>query len=327
MQNAVKPSNLSTQLEVEVLNILLRCQASTDVDQIGKTHITALHINLNSDKPVIRRPYRLAIKEKEIMRSKIQALLETGFIRSSHSPYASPALLIKKKNNDFRLCVDYRDLNKIIIKNKYPLPIISDLIDQLRGFEFFSLLDLKASYYQIPISESSIPKTAFVTAEGQFEFTRMPFGLCNAPAVFMAFISQILEKFIKRNEAIIYLDDILIPSTTVGNGISTLEKVLETLQFHGLTLNLEKCLFLQTTIKFLGYTFSKNTLAPDETKIQAVLNFPQPVNQHKLRQFLGLTGFFRKFINNYARKTNILTKLLRKDARWGCGRESTMTDF
>jgi hypothetical protein len=222
---------------------------------------------------------------------------------------------VKKKTGDYRLCIDYRKLNAITIKDRYPLPHIEDQIGRLRGKTFFCSLDMTQGYYQIPVSPSSIHKTAFVTQEGQFEFLRMPFGVSNAPATFQRALNNLFTSF-RDNKIIIYLDDILIASETISDGLTTLNVVLQKLQSANLKLNLEKCYFFETTINYLGYEINQEGIRPGKTKITAVTNFPTPKTIHELRQFLGLTSYFRKFIKNHALIVEPLSKLLRKNSSW-----------
>ncbi|KAL0812161.1 hypothetical protein ABMA28_009538 [Loxostege sticticalis] len=231
------------------------------------------------------------------------------------SPYASPIVLVQKKSGEKRLCVDYRALNRRTKRDHYPLPRIEDLLDQLSGQTLFTTLDLASGYHQIAIAERSKEKTAFVTPEGQYEYNRMPFGLANAPAVFQRVIHKILNKT-KVPYVIIYMDDILIPSKTFDEGLQRLEEVLRLLQEAGLTLKMEKCNFFQESIVFLGFEIDKFGIRPGVQKTQAVSKFPIPRNQSDVRRFLGLAGFFRRFVKDFALLARPLTNLLKKDTAW-----------
>jgi hypothetical protein len=203
-------------------------------------------------------------------------------------------------------------------QDRYPLPQTEDQLMRLSGFKYFSSLDPFAGYHQVPMSEESVPYTAFVTQDGQYESLRMPFGLCNAPAVFQRMMNNVLGQH-RFTKVLCYLDDLLIPATTLEESLAVLRKTLEMLKTAGLTLKLSKCYFLRTTIEYLGYVISEAGVQPSNLKIDAVDNFPTPQNVHQVRQFLGLTGYFRKFIEKYAITAKPLTMLLHKGAEWVCG--------
>lgn len=206
--------------------------------------------------------------------------------------------------------MDYRQLNAITVKQPYPMPVVDDKLAVLAGNTIFTSLDLVAGYHQIPISESSKRYTAFVTNEGHYEFKRMPFGLVNAPSVFQTAINGVIQQ-LNRGEAIAYLDDVIIPSVDIADGICRLRKFLIVLKTSGLTLRLSKCKFLAEEVSFLGHRINKDGMMPGDVKTAAIRMFPVPTNLHELRQFLGLTGFFRKFVSNYAAITRPFRSLMK----------------
>ena len=236
----------------------------------------------------------------------------SGIIRESNSPYASPAFLVTKKNGEARMVVDFRKLNKITKLIKYPLPLIDDQIDRLGGQMYFISLDLKSGFYQIPVHPDSIEKTAFITPDGHWEFLRMAMGLANSPAIFQRAMNEVL----KGTRATIYIDDVLLAVKDVEEGFKELKLVLQAFEKYNLTLNLEKCEFFRTKIDYLGKEISIEGVRPGMRKTQAIMETPDPKTVKQVRQFLGLAGYFRKFIQNFARKVAPLTNLLRKNVSW-----------
>lgn len=293
-----------------------------DTKDLGCTDLIKMHIQTTTSQPVFCKPYRLSFKENEIVHEKINDLLDAGIIRESMSDYASPVVLVKKKGGDYRLCVDYRALNARTVKDRYPLPHIEDQVGRLAGKTFFTTLDLAQSYHQVPIDEESIKKTAFVTTFGQYEFLKMPFGLANAPAVFSRLIQMALGDV---NKSIaLYLDDVMLPSISVEVGLELLEKVLQLLTRANLKLNLKKCSFLKNTATYLGYDISSGSIQPGQAKIDCVANYRRPRNVHEIRQFVGLTSYFRKFIQSFAQIARPLTELTKKGVEWQWGPDQEM---
>lgn len=288
---------------------------SNGLKDLGFTDVTDMEIELEDSEPVVYRPYRMSFAERSLVRGMVQEMIESGIVRESSSPYASPIVLVQKKTGEKRLCVDYRALNRKTKKDHYPLPRVEDQLDLLAGNTVFTSLDLASGYYQIPMAEESRHKTAFVTPDGQYEYNRMPFGLVNAPSVFQRTINKILLEA-KIKYAIVYMDDVLIPAKNVAEGLQRLEEVLQLLKKGGLTLKMSKCNFLINTIDFLGFEVSAEGIRPGSRKTIAVSNFAKPTNQHEVRQFLGLSGFFRRFIKDYAIITAPLTDLLKKETKW-----------
>jgi hypothetical protein len=268
--------------------------------------------------PISKRPYRMPPTELAELKKQLQELLDKGFIRPSTSPWGCPALFVKKKDESLRLCIDYRPLNVVTIKNKYPLPRIDVLFDQLVGAKVFSKIDLRFSYHQIKIRASDIPKTAFSTRYGLYEFLVMYFRLTNAPAYFMYLMNSVfmpeLDKFV-----LVFIDDILVYSKNEEEHAGHLHVVLQRLREHHLYAKLSKCDFWLKEIKFLGHTISQAGIGVDPDKVQEVMNWKPPTTVRQIRSFLGLAGYYRRFIPDFSRIVKPITELLKKEVKfvWG----------
>jgi hypothetical protein len=235
--------------------------------ELGCAKSTEMEIRLTEDKPFSYKPYRMARSEQEIVKNMVDELLEHNIVRESDSNYCSPVLLVKKKNGEQRLCIDYRKLNTMTMKDNHPLPRIDDQIDRLQGGTYFTSLDLKAGYHQIPLSENSKKYTSFVTPAGQYEYNRVPFGLTNAPRIFQRFMNRVLQP--AREVAAIYLDDVLLHGKTVDDALKNLRKIFEIFRNEGITLNLRKCHFLMTSVTFLGFDIGDGRVRPGQDKTDA----------------------------------------------------------
>ncbi|KAA0062823.1 ty3-gypsy retrotransposon protein [Cucumis melo var. makuwa] len=234
--------------------------------------------------PIFRAPYRMATVELKELKVQLQELLDKGFIRPSVSPWGAPVLFVKKKDGSMRLCIDYRELNKVTVKNRYPLPRIDDLFDQLQGATVFSKIDLRSGYHQLRIKDGDVPKTTFCSRYGHYEFIVMSFGLTNAPAVFMDLINRVFREFLDTF-VIVFIDDILIYSKTEAEHEEHLRHVV-----------------------------SKAGVSVDPAKIEAVTSWPRPSTVSEVRSFLGLAGYYRWFVENFSRIATPLTQLTRKGA-------------
>ncbi|KAL2252041.1 UNVERIFIED_CONTAM: Retrovirus-related Pol polyprotein from transposon [Sesamum indicum] len=263
--------------------------------------------------PISIAPYRMAPSELKELKKQLEELLDKGFIRPSISPWGAPVLFVKKKDGSMRLCADYRQLNRITIKNKYPLPRIDDLLDQLKGATVFSKIDLRSGYWQLRIEEESIPKTAFRTRYGHYEFVVMPFGLTNAPAAFMALMNKTLQPFLDQF-VIVFIDDILIYSSSPEEHEQHLRTILQILREKQLYGKFSKCEFWMEEIAFLGHVVSKKGVQPDPAKVKAILEWEPPKNVTEVRSFLGLAGYYRRFVKDFSIIAKPLTNLLKKNA-------------
>ncbi|GBG66134.1 hypothetical protein CBR_g55478 [Chara braunii] len=254
--------------------------------------------------------------ELDELRRQLKELVEKGLIRPSVSPYGSPVLFVpKKKEGTLRMCIDYRGLNAITVKNREPLPRIDDLLDRVQGCRYLSKIDLKSGYHQIAIRPEDQHKSAFQTRYGLYEFVVMPFGFCNAPGTFQPAMNRIfhdyLDKFI-----VVYLDDILIFSRSVEEHVAHLDKVLNLLRQHKYKINGEKCEFGRTRALYLGHEISAEGLKPDDVKVASIRDWPRPQFVIEMRSFLGMTGYYRTFVKNYSIVAAPLTDLTCLDTPW-----------
>ncbi|GJR28492.1 hypothetical protein Tco_1104724 [Tanacetum coccineum] len=273
--------------------------------------------------PVAKSPYRLAPSELEELSGQLKELQDKGFIRPSSSPWGAPILFVKKKDGSFRMCIDYRELNKLTVKNRYPLPRIDDLFDQLQGSQFFSKIDLRSGYHQLRVHEDDILKTAFRTRYGHFEFTIMPFGLTNAPAVFMDLMNRVCRPYLDKF-VIVFIDDILIYSKTREEHVEHLRLVLGLLKKEKLYAKFSKCEFWLREVQFLGHVINGNRIHVDPSKIEAVKNWKAPRTPTEVRSFLGLAGYYRRFIENFYKIAKSLTILTQKCKTFDWGKEQEL---
>ncbi|KAD6453304.1 hypothetical protein E3N88_08009 [Mikania micrantha] len=273
--------------------------------------------------PIAKAPYRLAPTEMQELSNQLQELLDKGFIRPSFSPWGAPVLFVKKKDGSFRMCIDYRELNKVTIKNRYPLPRIDDLFDQLQGSSYYSKIDLRSGYHQLRIQENDIPKTAFRTRYGHYEFLVMPFGLTNAPAVFMDLMNRVCKPYLDKF-VIVFIDDILIYSKNQEEHAEHLRLVLELLKKEQLYAKFSKCDFWIREVQFLGHVVNEQGIHVDPAKIEAIKNWEAPKTPTEVRQFLGLAGYYRRFIEGFSKIAQSLTSLTHKDKKfdWGDKQEA-----
>lgn len=307
----------------EFSNFLVTGTAATTVNT-GK-----MEIKLTSSTPVVYRPYKLSYSEKLKVRDITQDLLSKGVIRRSQSPYASPIILVKKRDGSDRLCVDFRALNRITVKDRYPLPLIDDHIDRLGGYKYFSSLDMATGFHQIPLKEECTHLTGFVTPEDHFEYIKMPYGLANSPTVYQRIINDTLRDLINEGNVLVYVDDVLLLSNTVDEGIRLLHRVLKTLTQAGFSVNLRKCSFLVNEVEYLGRVVTEGQVRPSQRKVEALVNTEPPKNVKQVRQLLGLAGYFRRYIKDYASKTAPIAHLTRKgvDFRWTPEHEAIRQDL
>jgi hypothetical protein len=265
--------------------------------------------------PISKAPYKMASPELNELKERLQELLDKGFIRPSTSPWGAPVLFVKKKDGSMRMCIDYRELNKVTIKNRYHLPWIDDLLDQLQGARVFSKVDLRLGYHQVWVKEEDIPKIAFRTRYGHYEFLVMSFGLTNMPAVFMDTMNRVFHDYLDQF-TVVFIDDILIYSKTSEEHKEHLRKVLERLRIEKLYAKLEKCEFWLDNVSFLEHVITGKGVAVDPEKMKVVVEWARPTSVFEIRSFSGLAGYYRRFIEGFSKLSGPLTALTRKNARF-----------
>jgi hypothetical protein len=278
--------------------------------------------------PIYKTPFRMTTPELAELKEHIRELVEKGFIRPSSSPWGAPVIFVPKKDGTQRLCVDYRALNEVTVKNKYPLPRIDDLFDQLRGACVFSKIDLRSGYHQLKVRECDIPKTAFVLRYGLYEFTVMSFGLTNAPAYFMYMMNKVFMEYLDKF-VVVFIDDILVYSRNEEEHEGHLRLVLQKLRDHKLYAKLGKCEFWLKQVAFLGHVVSKGGISVDPSKVQDVLSWKTPTSVSDIRSFLGLAGYYQRFIKGFSRISRPMTELLEKDKefKWTSACESSFQEL
>jgi hypothetical protein len=268
--------------------------------------------------PPSRPTIRLSATELAELKKQLAELEAAGFIRPSKSPFGAPILFVKKKDGTMRMCVDYRALNRITVKNSYPLPRVDELFDRLQGARYFSKIDLRSGYHQIRIAPEDVPKTAFRTRYGHYEFLVLPFGLTNAPATFMHLMHQALRPLLD-DCVLVFLDDILIYSKTLDEHRRHVRRVLEVLREEKLFAKESKCEFFQTEVEFLGHRVGRDGVRMMEDKVQAIRDWPTPVSVRDVRAFLGTAGYYRKFIRDFSAIATPLSELTKDGVKfeWG----------
>ncbi|KAJ1128271.1 hypothetical protein NDU88_006650 [Pleurodeles waltl] len=261
------------------------------------------------------RVYALSEHENQHLRKYLDQFLENGLIRPSKSPAASPLFFVPKANGELRTCMDYRGLNKVTIKNKYPLPLIPVLLEQVKRAKIYTKLDLRGAYHLVRMREGDEWKTAFKTKYGLFEYTVMPFGLCNAPAAFQFFLNDVLREHLDIF-AIVYINDILIYSDNENEHVQHVKKILAALRKHHLYCKLTKCEFHVTTVEFLGVILTPQGMVMAEKKVKAVSEWPIPKTDRDVQCFLGFANFYQRFISHFSQTVAPITKLQRKKEKF-----------
>ena len=286
--------------------------------QLGRTSVVKMTLDTGDTTPIRQRPYRTPFALRNVVDEHLNEMLAANVIRPSTSPWASPIVMVDKKDGSKRFCVDFRRLNQAIVKNSYPLPLIDDVLSSLGDAKIFSCLDLKSGYWQIEMAEEDRCKTAFVCHKGLYEFNVLPFGLCTAPPVFQDLMNRVLGD-IQNKFTIAYLDDIIIYSKTFEEHIHHLDIVLNKLKGAGLKIKPSKCSFLKNSVHYLGHVISNQGIEPDPDKIKIIRELKPPQTVRQVRSLVGMASYYRRFIPNFSDIARPLTLLTHKHARflWG----------
>ena len=280
----------------------------------------AIQLTQGASPPPARPLRHQSEKDAAVMKEYVEAGLKAGTLQPSTSPYGSMALIVKKKDGSPRVVIDYRALNEVTVKNKYPLPLMDELFDRTQGARFFTSIDLRNGFHQIAIRPEDREKTAFRTRFGHFEYTVLPMGLCNAPGTFMQLMNQTFADMLDKS-VLCFLDDILIFSRTEEDHVRHVREVLTRLRDQELYVKMSKCAFMQREVAFLGHRIGADGLRVAPDKIGAVQQWPQPKNVSEVRSFLGLANFYRRFVRDYSRIAMPLTELTKDTAQWQWGTE------
>ena len=294
----------------------LLCQYSEIFnDNPGKTNLCTHKIELKpGTRPIRLSPYRVHPQKADQIRQELDLMIKMGVIEESNSPWASPVVLIPKPDGSIRFCVDYRRLNDVTLPDAYPLPRVEDLIDKIGRAKYLTKIDLSRGYWQVPMDEDSVPVSAFVTPHGQFQWKFMPFGLRNAPGTFQRLVRKVLTGLETFTGA--YLDDIIIFSETWDDHLKHLELVFKRIRQANLTIKKAKCIFASAEVEYLGHVVGLGKVAPRSAKVDAILKYNRPTDKKQLRAFLGIAGYYRKFIPHFAQIAACLTNLLRKNNKF-----------
>lgn len=310
----------ATALQKQQLESILHPFATMFTETPGKTDVLLHRIETGNVRPLRCNPRPLSVHKRALLDAALQEMLDTGAVQQSQSPWASPVVLAPKKDGSVRLCVDYRRLNAVTVRDSYPFPSIDSIMYAIGNAKVFTTLDCSRGFLQIEIDPADVPKTAFTCHRGLFEFTRLPFGLSNSPASFQRLMDIVLGDT-KYQFAIAYMDDVVVFSQTFEEHLEHLRIVLERLRAAGLTVHPRKVQLASPQINLLGFMVDNGVLRPNEDKLRAIADYPQPHDVKSLQRFLGLIGFHRQFIPRCAELANPLTLLLRKGEKWRWGEE------
>ncbi|EYC17427.1 hypothetical protein Y032_0030g2043 [Ancylostoma ceylanicum] len=300
---------------VEIITAFEDVFAVTDTE-LTQTDLVVHDIDTGDHKPIKQRTRPVPMAARKEFKNIIKDLVDRGIIQKSSSEWASPVVLVKKKDGTLRLCIDYRELNKIIRQDSYPLPKIDTVLQCLKGKRFFSTMDLASGYWQIRLSEDAKRKSAFTTSEGLFEFTVLPFGLSTSPSVFQRMMDMVIKGLDLEDEVFVYIDDILIGTDTLERHYAVMRLVLEALRMANLRLKPQKCEFLRDSVSFLGHYIDKEGVKTNKEKVRKIVEYPIPKNVAELRTFLGMASYYRKFIAGFSKMAKGLYNLISPRTKW-----------
>lgn len=314
LQNSSTTGSSSKEKHSQLQDVL---QQFSEVlgDHMGRSDTVQHHITTNGSPPCRQRPYPYSPEKRMSIQQQVEEMLKLGVVEPSKSPWASPVVIVKKKDGSDRFCVDYRRLNQATQTDAFPMVNMREVLDSLHGAVYFSTLDLRCGYWQIAMSQDSREATAFITHMGLYQFKVMPFGLKNAPATFQRLMNEVLRGLVHRN-CFAYLDDIVIFSSSWERHLQDLTEVLQRLKDHGLTCKLEKCVFGQKELKYLGHIISDKGVAPDSKMLEAMNQYPRPSKPEHIRQYLGMCNWYGGFIERLSDIAEPLTRLLKKNTPW-----------
>jgi len=304
---------------LEVLYKHSKCFAASDIE-LGRCPWVEHEIDTGDAQPIAQPPYKSAWKEREEILNQVNKMKSQGIIEDSNSPWSSPVVLVKKPDGTWRFCVDYRKLNSVTVDSVYPLPIIADALNRLEGATLFSLMDLQQGYHQLTVAKDDCQKTAFVTADGLYQFKVLPFGLKGAPARFQKTMDLVLAG-LRWTSCLVYIDDVVVWGSTLSQHLERLDQVLTCLERAGLKLKIKKCRFLESVLKILGHIVSRFGIAPDPEKVKAVSEFPEPdlikndtANIKLIQSFVGICSYYRRHVEGFSKIARPLTELTKKDS-------------
>lgn len=314
-------SNLSLEEREKALEVLMKhldCFARNDLE-LGHCPFVQHSIETGDALPISQPPYKSAWKERELIQAQVDRMLQQGIIEESQSPWSSPVVLVKKPDGSWRFCVDYRRLNSVTVNDVYPIPVIENALHRLEGSILFSILDLQAGYHQLSVAPQDRPKTAFVTADGLYQYKVVPFGLKCAPSRFQRTMDLVLAG-LRWTSCLVYIDDIIIYGRTLEEHLERLSQVLTSIKGAGLKLKLKKCRFLEAQLKALGHVVSQWGVSPDPEKVKAVAEFPAPdlaksraQNVKLIQSFVGLCSYYRRHVPAFSKVAKPLTNLMKQN--------------
>ena len=298
-------------------------------DRLGKTNVIKHHINIPPGTPPVFIPaYRIPVSQKEKINQSINEMLDQQIISKSTSPWSSPLLLVPKRDNTFRVVVDFRKINKVTLPDPYPVPSLRDLISSIGENQVFTTLDLLQGFWQVPLDEESKDLTGFSSDLGHFRFERMPFGLRSSPITFCRLVDEVFRGLIGK-VCIVYIDDLIILGRSLEEHLANIELVLDRLQKAGLKIKISKCNFMKREVVYLGHTLTQKGIRVNEEKIQAIIKYPTPTTVKEVKSFIGLASFYRRFVKGFADIAAPLTDLLKSDTEftWGVSQEQAFQDI